>query len=175
MPDIIKFAFVCSPFRNNPEENRKLTTDVCRIITAKTSYIPLAPHLYFPTFMKEKNTTERSLGISAGFKWLDSCDVMIVIMKNNQITEGMMDEINYAKKLEKPIIAFKNYDDFFKLSSSEKCIFETLINNTIKLFKHNPCEGCVNNYPHLLACNGMCNRRNEKTLFVEFSIKEKEY
>lgn len=52
--------FICSPYQGNIEENKKKAAYYAKIV-AKAGNVPVAPHIYFPTFLDEKNPNERSL------------------------------------------------------------------------------------------------------------------
>ena len=50
--------FICSPYQGNIEENKKKAAYYAKIV-AKAGNVPVAPHIYFPTFLDEKNPNER--------------------------------------------------------------------------------------------------------------------
>ena len=50
--------FICSPYQGNIEENKKKAAYYAKIV-AKSGNVPVAPHIYFPTFLDEKNPNER--------------------------------------------------------------------------------------------------------------------
>ena len=54
--------FICSPYQGNIEENKKKAAYYAKIV-AKAGNVPVAPHIYFPTFLDEKNPNERMTGI----------------------------------------------------------------------------------------------------------------
>lgn len=93
-------VFICSPFRGNIEENTKRARYYARI-TAGAKEIPIAPHLYFPTFLDEKNFSERMKGIEMGLELMDLCDKVYVF--GFEITDGMKFELAHAKETNKPV------------------------------------------------------------------------
>lgn len=78
-----KKIFVCSPYRplSKPEESRKAELEsnihraktACRILTT-LGFMPLAPYLYFTTFLKDEEKREREDGIRLGLQWLEEAD-----------------------------------------------------------------------------------------------------
>ena len=105
-----KKIFVCSPYRPlaETEESRKVELEsnlhraktACRILTT-LGFMPLAPHLYFTTFLKDEEKRERENGIRLGLQWLEEADELWVF--GNTISEGMAVEIARAKELAKPV------------------------------------------------------------------------
>ena len=73
--------------------NRELTIDRCRALYAQ-GFHPIAPQLYYPSFLDEFDDENRKFGLCAGLEWLAICDEMHVYGK--KITNGMRGEIDYA-------------------------------------------------------------------------------
>lgn len=69
--------FICSPYQGNIEENKKKAAYYAKIV-AKAGNVPVAPHIYFPTFLDEKNPNERMTGIEMGLELMDICDMVYV-------------------------------------------------------------------------------------------------
>ena len=105
-----KKIFVCSPYRPlaETEESRKVELEsnihraktACRILTT-LGFMPLAPHLYFTTFLEDEVKRERENGIRLGLQWLEEADEVWVF--GDAISEGMAVEIARAKELDKPV------------------------------------------------------------------------
>ena len=105
-----KKIFVCSPYRPlaETEESRKVELEsnlhraktACRILTT-LGFMPLAPHLYFTTFLEDEVKRERENGIRLGLQWLEEADEVWVF--GDTISEGMAVEIARAKELAKPV------------------------------------------------------------------------
>lgn len=105
-----KKIFVCSPYRPlaETEESRKAELEsnlhraktACRILTT-LGFMPLAPHLYFTTFLEDEVKRERENGIRLGLQWLEEADEVWVF--GDTISEGMAVEIARAKELDKPV------------------------------------------------------------------------
>lgn len=153
-----KYVFICSPYRNNPAYNKNVTMEVCRQVSLYTPYIPLAPHLYFTSFLKDEIPEERSKGIESGLNWLEKSFIVFVIKNEEGISEGMMNELEYAKKLSKPIMFFENYEHFFDFISNNS----TKVIDSIFGQLSNPCINCKNNHSHLLCCNCQCDDGRQK-------------
>ncbi|MGN1130225.1 MAG: hypothetical protein ACI4Q8_02645 [Ruminococcus sp.] len=159
-----KYVFICSPYRDNPVTYTELTKEACREVTLNTSYIPLAPHLYFTSFLQDNDPVERNKGIKAGLEWLEQCSAVFVIKFNRKVSDGMLKEINYAKQLKKPIIMFESFKDFYLAVSNTTNISN--LESLVDQITDNPCTGCSNNHPHLLVCNGLCQNREEQLLNI---------
>ena len=105
-----KRVFICSPFRpqgdtamklaENLRHNMELAKLACGYAVSQ-GYLPMAPHLFFPTFLSEKVPEEREMGIRFGLEWLAGCDELWVI--GQRITEGLKREITVATALGIPI------------------------------------------------------------------------
>lgn len=105
-----KKIFVCSPYRplSGTEKSREAEMEsnisraktACRILTT-LGFMPLAPHLYFTTFLNDEEKRERENGIRLGLQWLEEADEVWVF--GDTISEGMAVEIARAKELAKPV------------------------------------------------------------------------
>lgn len=96
-----RFAYICSPYRDNPRVNVMRARQYCRFAVSQ-GRIPLAPHLYFPQFMSEG--TEREKVMQMNFELLKLCGEVWVF--GDKITEGMEAEIAHAGRLRKKIRYF---------------------------------------------------------------------
>ncbi|EJU25212.1 DUF7768 domain-containing protein [Selenomonas sp. CM52] len=96
-----RFAYICSPYRDNPRVNVMRARQYCKFAVSK-GHIPLAPHLYFPQFMSEER--EREKAMSMNFELLKLCGELWVF--GDKITEGMAEEIAHAERLRKNIRYF---------------------------------------------------------------------
>jgi len=94
-------VYICSPYRDNPEENRQKALQYCRKAFDE-GYLPIAPHVYFPQFLDEN--TEREQGLEMALQLLLECQELWVF--GPEITEGMKREIEFAKKFKIPIKCF---------------------------------------------------------------------
>ena len=91
-----RFAYICSPYRDNPRVNVMRARQYCKFAVSK-GCIPIAPHLYFPQFMSEERERERVMQMN--FELLKLCGEVWVF--GEQITEGMVMEIAHAGRLRK--------------------------------------------------------------------------
>ena len=127
-PKHARKIFVCSPFRACTEEeleqNISIAKKACRIIIMGGDF-PIAPHLYFPSFLQDDVKTERSLGIEYGLYLLDQCDEMVVITLGTEkvgyprgpLTEGMRAEVYHAvERGMRP--KFVSLDEIWKITMS---------------------------------------------------------
>lgn len=90
------YAYVCSPFRGDIEENTRRAREYCRR-TYEAGYLPLAPHLLFPQFLSDRDPAERQAGIEMGLALLAQCRLLVVC--GEAITSGMEQEIGEARRL----------------------------------------------------------------------------
>lgn len=110
-----KLAFVSSPLKGDYYNNIKFAQK-CSKFALEQSYNPYTPHLYFTQFLNDDNEAERNLGMQAGLKMIERCDVLLVFFKegpDNYISNGMSIEIEAAKKAGKPILYYKEQGDAF--------------------------------------------------------------
>lgn len=95
--------YVCSPLKGDIEKNIRIAKEHCRRI-ALNGDIPLAPHVYFTTFLDDTILEERELGMKMGMKLLEISDELWVFGKPS---EGMKQEIKWFKdNTNKPIRRF---------------------------------------------------------------------
>lgn len=106
-PKHARKIFVSSPYRANTKEklnnNIKIAKKVCSMIIHNGDF-PIAPHLYFPSFLDDNYEDDRDIGIEYGLYLLDKCDEMLVITPEmgedktpyERLTEGMMTEVDHA-------------------------------------------------------------------------------
>jgi len=92
-----KKIFVCSPLRGDFEANRSIAESLCRIVSLK-GYIPIAPHVYFTRFLNDDIEAERRNGIESGIDLLSICEEMWVFAFDKDISEGMQEEIDFARE-----------------------------------------------------------------------------
>jgi hypothetical protein len=90
------FAYVCSPFRGDIEENTRRARDYSRRVF-DAGYCPLTPHIYFPQFLSEANPAERQAGLEMGLALLAQCRLLVVC--GETVTSGMEQEIGEARRL----------------------------------------------------------------------------
>lgn len=93
----MKKVFICSALRGNLENNITKAEEYCRWAMVTHGALPIAPHVYFTRFLDDDLLTERELGICAGLELLKECDELWYF--GDQITAGMVREINMAKSL----------------------------------------------------------------------------
>lgn len=106
----VSTIFVCSPYRPQSKEpavakdqlasNIERAKAACQLLI-KLGFLPLAPHLYFTSFLDDTVARDRRKGLELGRRWLAQADEVWVF--GEEITEGMSQEITYAKELGKPV------------------------------------------------------------------------
>jgi len=96
---MIKLIFICSPYAGDIEKNTEAAKAYCR--NTMHLGIPIAPHIYFTQFLNDENVPERIAGMRAGLHLLKLCDEIHVY---GEPTDGMIQEIELARKLKKLIV-----------------------------------------------------------------------
>lgn len=113
-------VYICSPYAGDVENNTARARVFCRFAVIKKA-IPIAPHLLFPQFMSEER--ERRLVLFMGMVLLGKCDEVWVF--GERISEGMLAEIEKAKKMWKKIRYFNgdissySFDSFGSISCAK--------------------------------------------------------
>lgn len=91
-------AYICHPYSDNPLQNR---LDVLNIVTKLhmyySSYIFLAPHLYFPQFMANHTSEDYKKAMNACLGLLEKCDELWVF--GSALSKGMRMELQLALDL----------------------------------------------------------------------------
>ena len=96
-------VYICSPFRGSGKvseaENIRRARHYCEIVARlHPELMPIAPHLYFPQFMDDRDPDCRAYGLAKGIELLDLCDTIAVEgLGVMEPSEGMAREIEYAK------------------------------------------------------------------------------
>lgn len=93
-PPFMPKVFICSPYRGDVYENILNAKRYCRM-AVESGYIPFAPHLFFPRFLRDGDETERELALRMGRVFPDDCRELWVF--GDTVTEGMRAEINRAR------------------------------------------------------------------------------
>jgi hypothetical protein len=96
------FVYICSPYRGNTTANEHKAREYCRK-AYDAGYLPLAPHLLFPQFLDESVPEERENGLEMAKALLRRCRSIAIC--GDTITEGMMEEIMLANRLNMPVLS----------------------------------------------------------------------
>ncbi len=96
-------VYVCSPLSGNIAENQEKARRYCRF-AVDSGCIPLAPHLFFPQFMRDDAKAERDLALFMDIVLLSKCAELWVF--GSTISKGMSIEIEKAKRKGQPIRYF---------------------------------------------------------------------
>ena len=88
-------VYICSPFSGAIEANTENAKRYCRF-AVDNSAIPLAPHLHYPSFMREDDPAERDMGLFFGLELLGKCDELWVFGEN--VSAGMKAELDKTKR-----------------------------------------------------------------------------
>lgn len=97
-PALMPFVYVCSRYRAKTSEERlqniELAKHACERVI-QMGAIPIAPHLYFTRFLNDNDEFERDFGMEAGKKMMEMCSSFFVLTVDEEISEGMDEEIKY--------------------------------------------------------------------------------
>lgn len=104
-------VYVCSPFSGDKQANTEKARRFCRFVVDNGA-IPIAPHLLLPQFMSEE--TERDEAMFMNMVFLGKCEQVWVF--GNEITSGMVAEIEKAMVMRKTIRYFTEKGEEFKWS-----------------------------------------------------------
>lgn len=88
-------VYICSPFSGDIEVNTENAKRYCRF-AVDSNAIPLAPHLHYPSFMREDDPDERKLGLFFGIVLLGKCDQLWVF--GDTVSAGMKAEMDKANR-----------------------------------------------------------------------------
>ena len=146
--------FICSPYRGDVEENLKKVKRYC----SYTAYdgIPIAPHLYFTQFLDDNYPSDRYLGIRMGLALLKECKEVRVYA--DEVSEGMIEEIKEAQKLNIPI-------KFYNAEMEEINYDSLIINKRIGIGYRQIIEDTYNPgnrariCPYAGTCEGSCSTK----------------
>lgn len=98
-PNDGRMVYIASAMRGDIEWNLKKAAAYCQA-AAESGVIPIAPHLYFSSYLDDRIPEERAAGMEMGLQILKRCDELWVF---GTPTEGMRGEIKLAKSLNIPI------------------------------------------------------------------------
>lgn len=147
--------FICSPYRGDVKKNIENVKRYCSYFSYEG--IPIAPHLYFTQFLDERY--DRYKGMCWGKALLAECKEMYVFA--DEVTEGMIEEIQEARKLHIPIKFYNadmeeiNYDALI-INDRIGVGYKQIIEETI-----NP-DGGKHICPYAGTCNKSCVKEPEK-------------
>lgn len=147
--------FICSPYRGDVKKNIENVKRYCSYFSYEG--IPIAPHLYFTQFLDERY--DRYKGMRWGKALLAECKEMYVFA--DEVTEGMIEEIQEARKLHIPIKFYNadmeeiNYDTLI-INDRIGVEYKQIIEETI-----NP-DGGKHICPYAGKCNKSCVKEPEK-------------
>lgn len=101
MSDKSKLVYICSPYASGDvQENVEKAKEYCKL-ALKNWYIPVAPHLLYPQFLRDEDPAEREQGLSCGLTLLEVCAEVWVF---GDISKGMLREIEYARVKNIPVL-----------------------------------------------------------------------
>ena len=87
-------VYICSPFSGDTEYNSNQARKYSRFAYEQNT-IPVTPHLLYPQFMDENDSSERELGLFFGMVLLSKCEQVWVF--GSRISGDMAKEIYKAE------------------------------------------------------------------------------
>ena len=96
-------VFICSPYAGDIQGNTMRAKRYGRFAVSKNT-IPVIPILMYPQFLEDDDPDDRKLGLEMGLVLLERCREVWVF--GERISNGMREEIDKAKKLQKVIKYF---------------------------------------------------------------------
>ena len=100
-----KRVYICSPLKGDIERNMRKAELYCRFAFEK-GFVPVAPHIYYPRFLDDRNKKERAAGLRYGLEEIWRCKELWVF--GGHRSEGMKAEIKLATELEIPVRYFND-------------------------------------------------------------------
>ena len=97
-PALMPFVYVCSRYRAKTSDERLQNIELAKYACERViqmGAIPIAPHLYFTRFLDDNVEFERDFGLEAGKKMMEFCSSFFVLTVDEEISEGMDEEIKY--------------------------------------------------------------------------------
>ena len=92
----MKMVYICSPYKADRVKNTERAKQYCRMADVY-GCLPIAPHLYFTTFLNDDSIMDRSDGMYMGLQLLTYCEEVWIFC--NELSEGMIKEIKRAQEL----------------------------------------------------------------------------
>lgn len=101
-PALMSFVYVCSRYRAKTSDERLQNIELAKYACERViqmGAIPIAPHLYFTRFLDDNVEFERDFGMEAGKKMMEMCSSFFVLTVDEEISEGMDEEIKYMTEI----------------------------------------------------------------------------
>lgn len=93
-------VYICSPFRGDVKKN--LTHARAAVhYSLRLGESPVAPHVFYTSFLNDSNEDDRRVGLEAGLNLLKNCNSVKVF--GDTMSSGMKEEIELASRLGIPI------------------------------------------------------------------------
>lgn len=126
MKTVKPLFYICSPYRADTEEQRKLNQRKAeaykRLAEAEFGCRTVAPHTVLPNFLDDEIEEERNIALKIGLDLLDVCDGIVIC--GDKISVGMQNEIEKAKQLGKRI-------ERLSLENSDRKPYKVFIEETL--------------------------------------------
>ena len=107
----MQMVYVVSRLKGDINENTKCAKKYCRFVYEK-NLMPIASHIMYPAMgFDDENKEERDDCRLFGLYLLSLCDKVFCFIKNGEVSEGMVMEIQTAKKLNIPIEYYDVLED----------------------------------------------------------------
>ena len=97
-------VYMVSRYAGDVEANTAAAKRFCQDVLER-GCIPVASHLMYPQFLDDREPDDRLVGTCAGFALLKRCDEVWVYADGKELSSGMKQEINYARKIGKKVVS----------------------------------------------------------------------
>jgi len=101
----LQWVYIASPYKGDVATNTARAIRYARFV-ARQCLVPVCPHIYLTRFLCDDNSDEREAGLFLGLQMLRKCNQLWVF--GSVISEGMKQEIDFAKKHNIPIRYFNS-------------------------------------------------------------------
>ena len=126
MKTVKPLFYICSPYRADTEEQRKLNQRKAeaskRLAEAEFDCRTVAPHTVLPNFLDDEIEEERNIALKIGLDLLDVCDGIVIC--GDKISVGMQNELEKAKQLGQRI-------ERLSLENSDRKPYKVFIEETL--------------------------------------------
>ena len=96
-----RLVYICSPYKGDYIRNTIQAHKYCGFAT-DMGYLPIAPHIYFTTFLSDTIPIDRREGMEMGLQLLEICEE-VWVFGIDKPSAGMAAEILRAAALNMPI------------------------------------------------------------------------
>jgi hypothetical protein len=95
------------------QKNIRNAAQACRA-AAILGILPVAPHVFYSSFLDDKDEQDRELGMYLGIEELSACAVLLKLKFHGwEASEGMGREERFMQNIERPVVEVNVGDESF--------------------------------------------------------------